>query len=233
VAANSIHGRIDSPAWTPRLRPCPCCVRVPSGVFTSFIAPCLPTLAKSAPAGGDWLHEIKHDGFRLMVRRDVRSVRLLTRNGHDFSDRFPAVAAAAFLVRKRSFLIDSEAVVCRADGLAVFDLLRHGPRRNEDAILYAFDLLEVDGEDLRPLPIEDRKHRLLRLLRPRAHAIPYNEHVQGSGTLVYLKACELGCEGIVSKRRDSPYVSGRSKHWIKTKNPASPAARRLAEEDWN
>jgi bifunctional non-homologous end joining protein LigD len=137
----------------------------------AFVPPCLPTLAKTAPDGGDWLHEIKHDGFRLMIRRDVRGIRLLTRNGYDFSDRFPAVAAAAFLLRKRSFLIDGEVVVCRADGLAVFDLLRHGPRRNEDAIFYGFDLLEVDGEDLRPLPIEDRKHRLLRLLRPRPDAL--------------------------------------------------------------
>jgi bifunctional non-homologous end joining protein LigD len=168
-----------------------------------------------------------------MVRRDSAGIRLLTRNGHDFSDRYPAIRAAVFLLRCRSCLIDGEVVVCRKDGLAVFDLLRHGPQRNEAAMLYAFDLLELDGNDLRREPIETRKATLTSLVRGQGKAaIRFNEHLTEDGELVFRHACKLGCEGIVSKRRGSPYQSGRSKHWIKVKNPASPAARRLEEEDW-
>src|SRR3954469_11946079 len=132
----------------------------PKRAVRAFIEPCLPSLAPQPPTGPGWLHELKHDGYRLMARRDAAGTRLLTRNGHDFSDRYPTVAAAIFLLRCRSCLIDGEVVVCRDDGLAVFDQLRHGPRRNEAAMLYAFDLLELNGRDLRAAPIEARKGEL-------------------------------------------------------------------------
>jgi bifunctional non-homologous end joining protein LigD len=193
--------------------------------------PCLPTPAKVPPAGPDWIHEIKHDGFRILAQRRGRSVRLLTRNGHDFADRFPLAAEAIEALPVKSCVVDGEAIVCNEDGLALFDLIRnHGS--NARAILCAFDLLEVNGEDLRPEPIEDRKRRLAGLLRLPHEGIALNEHFGGDGAVVYKHACALGCEGIVSKRLGSSYRAGRSAHWLKIKNPAAPAVKREAEEDW-
>jgi bifunctional non-homologous end joining protein LigD len=124
-----------------------------------FIRPCLPSPAERPPDGSDWVHEIKHDGYRLMVRRDGAGVRLLTRNGHDWSARFPLILEAAHELRVRSCLIDGEAVACDDNGLAVFERLRrkHDARA---AFLYAFDLVELDGVDLRREPIETRKATL-------------------------------------------------------------------------
>jgi bifunctional non-homologous end joining protein LigD len=131
--------------------------------LSNFIEPCLPRLADKPPAGRDWIHEIKHDGFRIMARRDAAGVRLLTRNGHDFAGRFPLAAAAVAALPARSFLIDGEAIVTDRNGLAVFDLIRgHRPTA---AVLCAFDLIELDGEDLRREPIETRKSTLRSLLR--------------------------------------------------------------------
>ena len=129
-----------------------------------FTEPCLPSPAKAPPSGPDWIHEIKHDGFRIMARRDSAGVRLITRNGNDFTKRFPLAAAAVAALPGRSCLIDGEAIACDDNGLAVFDLIRRH-RNHGDAILCAFDLLEIDSEDLRRVPIEQRKHRLARLLR--------------------------------------------------------------------
>jgi ATP-dependent DNA ligase len=119
--------------------------------------PCLPSPAKAPPTGSNWLHEIKHDGFRIMALRDADGVRLITRNGNDFTRRFPlAVAAVAALPVRRSCLIDGEAIVTGDDGLAVFELIRRA-RHGAQAVLCAFDLLELDGVDLRRLPLEQRK----------------------------------------------------------------------------
>jgi ATP-dependent DNA ligase len=112
-----------------------------------FIEPCLPSLASTPPAGPDWGHEIKHDGYRLIVHRDGAIVRLFTRRGYEWTGRFPSIADAAGKLRARTFTLDGEAVVCGADGIAVFDAL-HGQRRLREAFLYAFDLIEMDGEDL-------------------------------------------------------------------------------------
>jgi bifunctional non-homologous end joining protein LigD len=196
-----------------------------------IIEPCLPRPVKHPPAGPGWIHEIKHDGYRIMARRDAGGVRLLTRNGHDFTGRFPLIAAAVAALPVQSCLIDGEAIACDDNGLAVFELIRR--RRHADAVLLcAFDLLELDGEDLRRVPIEKRKRTLAKLLRRPHHGIAFNEHFEGDGAVIYRKACELGCEGIVSKRLGSPYRSGRSEHWVKVKNPNAPAVRREAEEDW-
>jgi bifunctional non-homologous end joining protein LigD len=128
-----------------------------------FVEPCIPTLAAKPLSGPGWVHEIKHDGYRLIVRRDGKAVHLFTRRGHDWTERFPAIAAAAAKLRARSFTMDGEAVVAGADGVAVFDAL-HRRHKASDAILYAFDLLELNGEDLRPLPLGERKAKLARLL---------------------------------------------------------------------
>jgi bifunctional non-homologous end joining protein LigD len=126
-------------------------------------------------------------------------------------------------------LIDGEAVVCNESGLAVFDLIR-GYRHDAAAVLCAFDLLELDGKDLRRMPIEERKQILAKILSHPHEGIAFNEHHTGDGATIFDHACALGCEGIVSKRLGSPYRSGRSANWVKVKNPPAPAVTREAKE---
>jgi bifunctional non-homologous end joining protein LigD len=197
--------------------------------FPDFCEPCLPCPAEKPPAGGGWLHEIKHDGFRMLVRRDAAGVQLFTRNGHDWTGRFPLIARTALSLKAASCLIDGEAVACDGDGLPVFDRLRYDDRR---VFLYAFDLIELDGKDLRHEPLERRKAALAKLLRHAKSGLLLNEHINEPGDVVFRHACKLGLEGIVSKRLGSRYRSGRSRHWIKSKNAAAPAVKREAEEDW-
>jgi bifunctional non-homologous end joining protein LigD len=132
------------------------------------------------------------------------------------------------MLRPGSFTLDGEAVVSGADGVAVFDAL-HRRHKVTDAMLYAFDLLELNGDDLRPLPLVDRKARLAKLLARSRTGIVFNEHTDLDGATVFLHACKLGLEGIVSKRLTAPYRSGPSRDWIKVKNPDSPAMRRARE----
>jgi bifunctional non-homologous end joining protein LigD len=169
-----------------------------------YIIPCEPAAAHKPPSGPGWIHEIKHDGYRLMARRDGASIRLLTRNGNNWSDLFPAVAAAVSLLVVRSCLIDGEVVVCSENGLAVFDLLRRGERVKQNAHLIAFDLLQLDGRDLMREPIQERKRPLADLLNLIAHpGLQLSEHIDQPGDVVFAHACKLGCEGIVSKRLGS------------------------------
>jgi bifunctional non-homologous end joining protein LigD len=205
------------------------CERTRPGL--GIIEPCLPSPAKAPPSGPGWIHEIKHDGFRIMARRDGAGVRLITRNGNDFTARFPLAVAAIAALPGRSFLIDGEAICTNENGLAVFELIRRA-RNGDAAVLCAFDLIELNGEDLRRVPIEHRKHKLARLVRTAHPGIVVNEHYDGDGAIIFKQACKLGCEGIVSKRLGSSYRSGRSPHWVKVKNPKAPAVRREAEEDW-
>jgi bifunctional non-homologous end joining protein LigD len=123
-------------------------------------------------------------------------------------------------------------VACGDDGLSSFDRIRYR-RHDASVFLYAFDLVELDGDDLRREPLAVRKATLASLLRRATPGLQFNEHMDHEdGPLVFAHACKLGVEGIVSKRRDSPYRSGRSPNWIKSKNPNAPAVRREAEEDW-
>ena len=195
-----------------------------------IIEPCLPSPAERPPPGPGWIHEIKHDGFRIMARRDGAGVRLITRHGNDVYSRFPVIVAAVTALRARSFLIDGEAIVTDGDGLAVFDLIRH-KRHGDAAVLIAFDLIELDGEERRS-SIEYRKRKLAKLVLSPQLGIVLNEHYEGDGEIIFKHACKLGCEGIVSKRLGSPYRSGRSPHWVKVKNPKAPAVKRETEEDW-
>jgi ATP-dependent DNA ligase len=177
------------------------------------------------------VHEIKHDGNRLQVRRVGDQVRLFTRRGYDWSGRYPAIGVTATLLRARSFTLDGEAVVCGPDGVAVFDAL-HRRGTVSEAMLYAFDLLELDGEDLRSLPLGDRKKRLVRLVGRRTLGIVLSGHTADDGATIYRKACRMGLEGIVSKRLTAPYRSGPSRDWLKIKNPNSPAMVRHREDRW-
>ncbi len=137
--------------------------------------PCLPRLAKEPPAGPGRIHEIKHDGFRILAELDAGRVRLITRKGFDLAHRFPLAAAAIAALPARSCIVDGEAIAFDAKGLSVFDLLRH--RRQDDAVtLCAFDLLELDGVDLRREPIEVRKRTLKGLLRREHRGIAFNRH---------------------------------------------------------
>ena len=159
-------------------------------------------------------------------------VRLITRNGYDFSERFPLIVAAVEALPAESCVVDGEAIACDERGLSVFEMIRW--RQHDNGVsLCAFDLLELDGEDLRREPIEVRKATLKGLLRRARPGIAFNRHFEVDGTVVYEQACALGCEGIVSKRLGSPYRSGRADCWIKVKNPAAPAVKRLDEEDWS
>src|SRR5204863_4113240 len=172
-----------------------------------------------------------HDGYRLMARRDPVGIRLITRRGNDWTERYPLVVEAVNHLKVRSCLIDGEVVCCDDRGLAVFQALRR--RQNEErAFLYAFDLLELDGLDMRREPIETRKATLASLLRNGKPGMRLNEHIaHPNGAAVFHHVCKLGAEGIVSKRLGSRYRSGRSPDWLKFKNPAAPAVKREAE-DW-
>jgi len=193
----------------------------------AFIAPCLPIKAPRPPTGALWVHEIKHDGFRIIARKDGRRVRLYSRVGNDLTDRFPLIVEALGGLRSRSVTLDGEAVACDDNGMSNFDRLRH--RRDDGAVfLYAFDLIELNGDDLRREPLEVRKATLTSLLiKARRPGIRLNEHIEADGPTVFAHACKMGLEGIVSKRN-----SGRSRDWLKSKNPASAAVMREAEEDW-
>jgi bifunctional non-homologous end joining protein LigD len=189
-----------------------------------FAEPCIATIASKAPAGPLWIHEIKHNGYRLMAKRGD-AVRLLTRNGLDWTERYPRIVEALERLPVKSATIDGEAVWLAEGGIADFTKL-HSRTVDTEVCLIAFDLIELDGEDLRKLPL-DRRRFLLRSTLAGNIDIHFNEHFEGDGAVLFQHACQLGLEGIVSKRRDQPYRSGRSPSWIKVKNPDSPAVRRL------
>jgi bifunctional non-homologous end joining protein LigD len=190
--------------------------------LATALQPCLPSSDAAPPVGPDWLHEIKRAGDR---------VRLYTRGGYDWRDRFTLIAEAVASLSVRSCLIDGEVIVCGDSGLAEFDLLR-GRQHDGEAVLCAFDLMELDGRDLRHEPIEQRKAELADLLAGGARGLVLNRVYSEPGDAVYKCACALGCEGVVSKRRGSRYVAGRTDVWRKCKNPKAPAVRREAVEQW-
>jgi bifunctional non-homologous end joining protein LigD len=177
----------------------------------------LPTKWDTVPTGPDWIHEIKYDGYRLLVIRDAR-VRLLSRSGLDWTKRFPWIAEAALQNRQTRFVIDGEAVVLGVDGICDFDALHTG-EHNHEVQLYAFDILALDGEDLRDMPLSMRKANLARLLARRPDGIFIAPFEQGEiGPDLFRAACNIGLEGIVSKRSDRPYRAGRSRDWVKVRN---------------
>ena len=187
-----------------------------------FIEPCLATLVDKIPGGDDWLHEIKYDGYRLQARIDGDHVRLLTRNGLDWTHRFSALSDALRALKLRSALIDGEAVVEDATGHSSFsqlvEALKEGGRSDE-VVFYAFDLLHFDGVAVREAPLVDRKRLLETVLGPRRKnsRVRYSAHLEDEADKIFANACALGLEGVISKRRDRPYRSGRSTDWVKTK----------------
>lgn len=195
---------------------------------TAFL-PCIPTHATKVPSHTDWLHEIKHDGYRLIVQRDGKRVRLWTRNGYDWSGRFPRIVEAALRHPTNSFVLDGEAVLLGVDGISDFAGL-HSRQFDHEVQYYAFDIMVNAGEDIRPEPLFLRKGALAKMLRRRVDGIILNDFERGEiGPDLFTAACRMGLEGLVSKRRDRPYRAGRSPHWIKVKNPTSPAMLRAKD----
>jgi len=197
-----------------------------------FVVPAQPIKNDQPPTGPGWVHEIKHDGYRMLVRRNGERVRLWSRNGIDFTACLPLIAAVAAGIKAQSFTIDGEAVVIGPDGLSQFEELRRSTGASR-AMLYAFDLIELDGIDLRSQPLLDRKAVLAKLLRTSKKGILLAEHTDVDGAVVFEFACKHGAEGIVSKRVDSIYRSGPHAAWVKVKNPTAIAVQRERSENWN
>ena len=188
---------------------------------------CIPTRGTKVPNGPDWLHEIKYDGYRLLVQRQDDRVRLFTMNGHDWADRYPWIVETALKLRPKQFAIDGEAVVLGAEGMSDFEAL-HSRKHDGEVQLYAFDLLALEGDELRALPLSMRKTNLERLLDRQPNGIFAAPYEAGEiGPALYRQACILGLEGMVSKRRDRAYRGGRCDHWVKVKNPGHPAMHRV------
>ena len=171
---------------------------------------CIPTRGTKVPDSPDWLHEIKYDGYRLRVERNGDRVRLITRNGYDWTGRYPWIVKSALKNRQKQFVIDGEADILGVDGIPDFNAL-HSRKHDDEVQLYAFDIMALDGEDLRPLPLSMRKPNLARLLRGRPDGIFVAPFEQGEiGPDLFRAACNMGLEGMVSKRRRSP-LSRRAK----------------------
>jgi bifunctional non-homologous end joining protein LigD len=184
---------------------------------------CIPTRGTKVPHTPDWLHEIKYDGYRLRLERNGDRVRLITRNGYDWTKRYPWIFESALKNRQKQFVIDGEAVILGVDGRSDFDAL-HSSKHNEEVQLYAFDMLVGDGDDMRSLPLSMRKANLARFLARRTEGVFIAPFEQGEiGPDLFWAACRMGPEGLVSKREDRPYCSGRSPYWVKVKNRKHPA----------
>lgn len=186
-----------------------------------FVAPCLAKLTDAPPEGDGWVHEIKFDGYRLQVAVAADAVKIYTRSGLDWTARFPRIAAAARRLPVTSALIDGEAIVMDDNGASSFSDLVAALSDGRDAsiVLMAFDLLNVNGEDIRRLPLTERKELLATLVSPRGKnpVIRYSEHVVGNGETMFAEVRKLHLEGVVSKRIDKPYTSGRRGDWLKAK----------------
>jgi bifunctional non-homologous end joining protein LigD len=189
------------------------------------IEPELATLVSTTPTGDDFIHEVKFDGYRVIAYLDAGRVKLLTRGGEDWTLRMPSLEAAASKLKTKSAILDGEFVALDEHGVTDFQLLQNAFSGKSQAPLayYAFDLLYLDGADLRTLPLVERKAKLAQLLGrlPKSEStLRYSEHTQGNGARFFAEAAKLGLEGVVSKRADSPYRSGRGNDWQKSKSQA-------------
>lgn len=196
----------------------------------SFIQPCLATDAAKVPTGPGWVHEIKHDGYRMQLRKSGDRIRLFTRRGFDWTERYPWVVESAVALPAQSCTLDGEIICAGDDGIADFAKL-HSRCFDHQAFYYGFDLLELDGEDLKPQPLVKRKAALAKLLRKAPAGVRLCEHDEGDGEALFQAACRMGLEGIVSKKITSPYRPGpkRCLAWVKVKNKEAPGYRRVRD----
>ena len=202
----------------------------PRALPAGFVAPCLPTTAPHPPSGEPWLHEIKHDGFRVIGRKTGKRVKLYSRPGNDLTRRFPLIVEALGRLGPRSCIIDGEAVACGDDGIALFERIRYR-RFDSSVFMYAFDLIELNGDDLRREPLEWRKAALERPLARAGYGVQVNEHLEAEGPLVFEHACRMGLEGIVSKRKKLVVQLRALAGLDEGEEPEGAAVTRLAERD--
>jgi bifunctional non-homologous end joining protein LigD len=181
--------------------------------------PQLATLVSEPPDGDQWLHELKYDGYRCLISLGGGQVRLYTRKKLDWTDRFSSLVPSALALPVDSALIDGEVVVLDEKGHSSFAALQQAMKSRASLTYFAFDLIEINGEDISRRPQIERKQRLQELVGVYGEqgSIYYSEHVQGKGAQVFRSLCDQGFEGIVSKRADAPYRSGRTRAWLKVK----------------
>ncbi|WP_374077179.1 DNA ligase D [Bdellovibrio bacteriovorus] len=185
-----------------------------------FIAPELAELAKEPPEGEKWVHETKFDGYRTQTHFENGKVTLYTRGGLDWTKRYPAIAKALHELPVKNAIIDGEIVWLDKDGRTDFQKLQNALKENDMSrlVYYVFDLLFLDGEDHRDLPLHERKHQLEKIVHLLKHPlIRYSDHIEGHAEALFKAACSYNLEGLISKDRESPYTSARSGSWVKTK----------------
>lgn len=194
-----------------RKRPAAIGVKAP---FPGFIEPALATSSEKVPSGERWIHEIKFDGYRVQVHLANETAKIFTRRGHDWTHRFKKVAHDAWQIRASSAVVDGEIVVPAADGTTDFSVLQHELKgKSKSILLVAFDLLYLNGRDIRKLPLFQRKAELRNILS--GTDIQYSESFEIDGREMFAHACKLGLEGVVSKVRGSSYPTGRTNDWVK------------------
>ncbi|MBZ9887184.1 ATP-dependent DNA ligase [Mesorhizobium sp. BR1-1-3] len=184
-----------------------------------FIKPMEPELVETPPQGDEWLHEIKFDGYRTQIMKDENGIRLFTKNGYDWTGRYIELAGEAEAIEAESFIIDGETITVNEAGLSDFQALQSAVTHREpsrDLYLVAFDLLHLNGHDLRNMPVEDRREILQELI-PAVGRIQVSKAMPGTGDAVYHLVDRAGLEGMVSKRKDSVYRSGPTMNWRKIK----------------
>jgi bifunctional non-homologous end joining protein LigD len=189
-----------------------------AGPMPEAQAPMLASTADAPPEGPEWVSEIKFDGYRLLVEKTQGGVRLITRNGLDWTRRFSAIADAVAALPAETLLADGEVVALREDGVSSFAMLQQAlsESRTDGLVLYLFDLLYRDGMDLRGCSLDDRK-RALEDLPGATSPLRFSEHLAGVGAAMRVRACAMGLEGIMCKRLDSSYRAGRGRAWVKVK----------------
>jgi bifunctional non-homologous end joining protein LigD len=174
-------------------------------------------VVESPPEGDEWLHEIKHDGYRIVARLDEGEVQLVSRNGKDWTKEFPDVARAVGRLQAGTVLLDGEVAAVLPSGATSFQALQRRGTGGAPLVYFVFDLLHLDGWDLRPARLEDRKEVLRRLLEAAPAALRFSDHMRGQGAAFFEAARTAGLEGVISKRADAPYREGRGGDWRKAK----------------
>jgi bifunctional non-homologous end joining protein LigD len=188
--------------------------------FPGFIKPQLATLRNVVPSGAGWLHEIKFDGYRIQGHLIEGRPALLTRNGHDWTHRMAALAEALARIPANHLVVDGEIIVPDSKGRSDHDALKEAlgvSGQSHRLVLYVFDLMHLDGFDIRAAPLVDRKRVLAELIRDVGQPILYSDHLEEMGATMFQHACKIGLEGVISKRIDAPYRSGRGESWVKVK----------------
>lgn len=215
LSDRSLPGRPRGPA---KRKPAPTTKKTATSPLPDTLKPQLATLVDSPPEG-DWRYEIKFDGYRILARIDAGEVRLFTRNGHDWTAKMPRQVAALKKLKLQSAWLDGEMVVANEHGVADFQALQNAfdTENDEQITYYLFDLLFLDGDDLRQAPLQERRDRLEKLLARAPKALRYSATFEQPVTALLQSACQLNLEGLIGKRPDSHYVERRSRDWIKLK----------------